>query len=382
MDEIISGKQPARVLTEIDDRLCNLVQDLDILSSVTPSNYKQERERFFAQHYSIEPNFCYQSNPFDVHQAKRALYELPVEKILNDDLKLLYTDIIQSYADKLDQLCSIGENDFLYNSLRYYGEPSIKDIKNANFLLHLPNEEEETASYDAIKIEAFMRDFAEQHGYEYNLIISDNMIANALVVGNNVKINSAAKLSGQELNALAHHELGVHLLTTLNARSQPLKLLNLGCPVNTTTQEGLAILCEFLSGHFSIKRLRTLALRVVAVESMIKERDFRSTFLLLKEHYNTDDLTAFTITARVYRGGGFTKDYLYLKGFSEILNAYNEMGSDFNYLLCGKTELKYIPQIKRLIAQDILLAPKLISPAITDPQVTNPIYQFVTQALR
>ncbi|MDX1300795.1 flavohemoglobin expression-modulating QEGLA motif protein [Photobacterium sp.] len=382
MDEIISGKQPHRVLTEIDDQLCNLVQDLDILNSVTPSNYKQERERFFAHHYSIEPNFCYQSNPFDAHQAKRALYELPVERILNDDLKLLYTDIIQSYADKLDQLSSIGENDFLYNSLRYYGEPSIKDIKNANFLLHLPNEEEDAASYDAKKIEAFMRDFAEQHGYEYNLIISDNMIANALVVGNNVKINSAAKLSRQELNALAHHELGVHLLTTLNARSQPLKLLNLGCPVNTTTQEGLAILCEYLSGHFSIKRLRTLALRVVAVESMIKERDFRSTFLLLKEHYNTDDLTAFTITARVYRGGGFTKDYLYLKGFSEILNAYNEMGSDFNYLLCGKTELKYIPQIKRLIEQDILLAPKLISPAITDPQVTNPIYQFVTQALR
>jgi len=85
------------------------------------------------------------------------------------------------------------------------------------------------------------------------------MLANALVSGSRVKINSAAHITTDELEALAHHEMGVHLLTTLT-----LKVLSLGCPANTNTQEGLAILCEYLSGHFSIKRLRTLALRVLA----------------------------------------------------------------------------------------------------------------------
>ncbi|TBH79399.1 DUF1704 domain-containing protein, partial [Escherichia coli] len=127
--------------------------------------------------------------------------------------------------------------------------------------------------------------------------INNSMIANALVSGTKVKINASASITTKEMHALAHHELGVHLLTTLNGRAQPLKLLSLGCPVNTTTQEGLAILCEFLSGHFSLKRLRSLALQVIAVESMIKDRDFRNTFLLLKEQYKTDDMTAFTITA-------------------------------------------------------------------------------------
>nr|WP_240800909.1 tyrosine/phenylalanine carboxypeptidase domain-containing protein [Vibrio sp. Hep-1b-8] len=197
-----------------------------------------------------------------------------------------------------------------------------------------------------------------------------------------VKINASASISANELRALTHHELGVHLLTTLNGQAQPLKLLSLGCPVNTTTQEELAILCEFLSGHFSLQRLRTLALRVVAVESMIVDRDFRNTFMLLKEQYKADDMTAFTITSRVYRGGGYTKDYLYLGGFREILNAYEQLGEDFNLLLAGKTEIRYFSTIKSLVEDGILIPPKFISPAIANPALTDPIYKFVANALK
>ncbi|WP_031814374.1 tyrosine/phenylalanine carboxypeptidase domain-containing protein, partial [Vibrio parahaemolyticus] len=173
-----------------------------------------------------------------------------------------------------------------------------------------------------------------------------------------------------------------HLLTTLNGRQQPLKVLSLGCPANTNTQEGLAILCEYLSGHFSIKRLRTLALRVLAVESMIKERDFRHTFMLLKEQYKASDVQAFTITSRVYRGGGLTKDYLYLRGFREVLNAYDKLGDDFSLLLCGKTELKYFDLIRSLVNKGIFTQPKFISPALSTPKQTNPIHRYIVSALK
>ena len=75
--------------------------------------------------------------------------------------------------------------------------------------------------------------------------------------------------------ALAHHEIGVHLVTTLNGRAQPLKVLSIGCPLNTMTQEGMTILAEYLAGCLTIKRLKILALRVLAVDSMLKEKDFR-----------------------------------------------------------------------------------------------------------
>ncbi|EGR1985211.1 TPA: flavohemoglobin expression-modulating QEGLA motif protein [Vibrio parahaemolyticus] len=369
-------------LLAIDENLTQLVTDIDILSSVNPLNYAQERERFINNKYSQEPNFQYQKAPLDTHQSKRRLYELPLEHIEDTQLQKLYEDVIQSYADKLDQVNTIGTQEFLYNSLRYYGEPSAKDIANAHFILHLPTEEENKPEHDSRSIAHFMQSFADKNGYECEIQILDGMLANALVSGSRVKINSAAHITTDELEALAHHEMGVHLLTTLNGRQQPLKVLSLGCPANTNTQEGLAILCEYLSGHFSIKRLRTLALRVLAVESMIKERDFRHTFMLLKEQYKASDVQAFTITSRVYRGGGLTKDYLYLRGFREVLNAYDKLGDDFSLLLCGKTELKYFDLIRSLVNKGIFTQPKFISPALSTPKQTNPIHRYIVSALK
>ncbi|WP_319536231.1 flavohemoglobin expression-modulating QEGLA motif protein [uncultured Vibrio sp.] len=369
-------------LLAIDEQLTQLVSDIDILSSVNPLNYTSERERFINNKYSQEPDFKYQKTPLVTHQSKRRLYKLPLENIKDTQLQKLYADVIQSYADKLDQVDTIGSQDFLYNSLRYYGEPSAKDIANAQFILHLPTEEESKPEHDSHSIARFMGRFAQKHDYDCEIQVLDGMLANALVSGLRVKINSAAYITTDELEALAHHEMGVHLLTTLNGRSQPLNVLSLGCPANTNTQEGLAILCEYLSGHFSIKRLRTLALRVLAVESMIKERDFRQTFRLLKEQYHTSDIQAFTITARVYRGGGLTKDYLYLRGFREILNAYDNLGDDFSLLLCGKTELKYFDVIRSLVNKGIFARPKFISPALSRPKQTDPIHRYIVSALK
>ncbi|EMD77565.1 flavohemoglobin expression-modulating QEGLA motif protein [Vibrio diabolicus] len=369
-------------LLAIDENLTQLVADIDILSSVNPLNYAQERERFIKNKYSQEPNFQYSTTNLDTHSAKRRLYELPLENIQDTQLQKLYADVIQSYADKLDQVNTIGTQEFLYNSLRYYGEPSAKDIANAHFILHLPTEEESKPQHDSRAIANFMQNFAQRNGYECEIQVLDGMLANALVSGSRVKINHAAYITTDELEALVHHEMGVHLLTTLNGRQQPLKVLSLGCPANTNTQEGLAILCEYLSGHFSIKRLRTLALRVLAVESMIKDRDFRHTFMLLKEQYKTSDLQAFTTTARVYRGGGLTKDYLYLRGFREVLNAYDKLGNDFSLLLCGKTELKYFELIRSLVSKQIFTQPKFISPALSAPMQTNPIHRYIVSALK
>jgi uncharacterized protein (TIGR02421 family) len=207
------------------------------------------------------------------------------------------------------------------------------------------------------------------------------MIANALVSGTTVKINTQAKVNSVDMKALAHHELGVHLATTLNGRQQPLKILSLGCPANTKTQEGLAILSEFMAGCLTVGRLRNLALRVMAVRSMIREKSFRATFIMLKEEYNASNEQAFTITARVYRGGGFTKDYVYLRGFHEMLNAY-EHSESFNNLLCGKTAIEYLPVVNKLVDKGYLISPKFITPAFAKPQITDKIQAFIAHAIK
>ncbi|MDF5446989.1 DUF1704 domain-containing protein, partial [Vibrio parahaemolyticus] len=167
-------------LLAIDENLTQLVADIDILSSVNPLNYAQERERFIKIKYSQEPNFQYSITNVDTHSAKRRLYELPLENIQDTQLQRLYADVIQSYADKLDQVNTIGTQEFLYNSLRYYGEPSAKDIANAHFILHLPTEEEKEPQHDSRAIARFMQNFAQRNGYECEIQVLDGMLANAL----------------------------------------------------------------------------------------------------------------------------------------------------------------------------------------------------------
>ncbi|WP_371194032.1 flavohemoglobin expression-modulating QEGLA motif protein [Glaciecola sp. SC05] len=369
-------------ILDFDIALHGLVSGIEILDAISPMNFKAQKQAFFASNYAVEPEFVYKQNTLNAFALKRRLFNLPIETLGDDDLVYLYTGVINSFVDKIDQVVSIGSNDFIYDSFRYYGEPSEKDLRNASFVLHLPNEKQaQDALLDAATIETYLREFAVQHGYEHSVKLDENMIANALVSGTTVKINTQAKVNRMDMKALAHHELGVHLATTLNGRQQPLRILSLGCPANTKTQEGLAILSEYMAGCLTVGRLRNLALRVMAVSSMIKEKSFKATFLLLKEEFAASDEQAFSVTARVYRGGGFTKDYVYLRGFHEMLNAY-ETSQSFNNLLCGKTAIEYLPTINRLVDKGYLIPPKFVSPAFAEPQISDSIQKFIAHAIK
>lgn len=368
---------------EIDKNLHQLVAGIDILESITPLNYKEARDEFFKGLYSEEPQFEYKPSEIDKFGLKRSLFALPVEEIIDPDLAFLYMEVIHSYVDRINQCKSIGTPEFLYDSLRYFGEPSDKDLKNAQFVLHLPEtyEEGENSMVGAEEIQKILSEFANNNQYPHELILDSKMMANALVSGTKIKINTSAEVDIVEAHALAHHEVGVHLVTTLNAREQNLKILSLGCPVNTMTQEGLAILSEYLGGCLTINRLKNLALRVIAVDTMIQEKSFRNTFLTLLEEYHVPAQKAFTITARAFRGGGYTKDYLYLQGFHQVLNAY-EQEDNFLHLLSGKTSLEMLPTISMLIQKGILKGPKHITPSFQNPKAENAIMKFVTHAIK
>ncbi|MFQ3207469.1 MAG: hypothetical protein ACI9IT_001627 [Glaciecola sp.] len=384
MTEVIQGNpQISQELIEFDSEFYNITKTINILSAVNPTNFDQQKRTFFDSHFSIEPEFTYEGSKLDVFATKRRLLNLPLEKVVDEDLTEIYSDTIDSYLDKVDQFNSIGTHDFIYDSLRYFGEPTQKDIGNAKFILHLPGnlseENEEILAFEEIK--KILIEFAENNNLPYNLRVEENMIANALVSGNTIKLNKNARLSVSDTNALAHHEIGVHLVTTLNARQQPLRILEIGNPLNTMTQEGLAILSEYLSDNLTIKRLKILALRVVAVQSMIKEKSFRKSFSLLKEEYGASNDIAFSVCSRIYRGGGFVKDYLYMQGFHKMLNAY-ENEPNFNLLLAGKTSIDYLPQISRLIDRGILHKPQYVSNIFQNPTSLSEIKQYIAHAIK
>ncbi len=137
-------------------------------------------------------------------------------------------------------------------------------------------------------------------------------------------INSDLSLPPSRVAALLAHEVGTHLLTYYNGRMQPFQQLYSGLAGYEELQEGLAVLSEYLVGGLTRGRVRQLAARVVAVRHLTDGASFVETFRTLSRDYGFADRTAYNIAMRVYRGGGLTKDAVYLRGLVAILSYMQE----------------------------------------------------------
>lgn len=334
--DMLSSTISAEVIT-LDKKLYSLCKTVETLNFINPINLAAQRNAFFKNSY-ISPNFNYKQLDINPYKFREQLYKLPVDDINDADIQQLYRHVIDNLASKIDLLTTIGTDDFVYNSLKYYGEPSHIDIANARFLLHLSADFDGNGD-DVLNADKAIRYFKEQAqlwGLNCRIEKSSKVVAKAMV--NNEKalllINKNALFTEKELQAFAYHELGIHMLTTINAKKHPLKVFSIGLTGNTHTQEGLALYSEYCSGSLTIQRLKTIALRVIAVKYMLEHNDFVKTYHALMSEFKLEKDFAFTLTTRVYRGGGFTKDYLYLKGFRDVINLAK--ANSIDNLLVGK----------------------------------------------
>ncbi|WP_299786845.1 flavohemoglobin expression-modulating QEGLA motif protein [uncultured Shewanella sp.] len=343
----------------VDAQLYQLASRVGILKYVNPINLTAERRRFERAPERFVPDFHYRQLPLDTNEFKQKLYRIPIEQISDPAMKRLYSDMVNSLSEQLDLLSSVGQEAFLYHSLRHYGRPDATDIDNARFILYARKLEHDGGEImDASAACELMKQQAVDWGMQCKVQLSSTLLARAMVSSAPPKlmVNSHARFSHAEVQRLSHHELGIHMATTLNSRQQPLKALRLGLPGATQTQEGLAILAELDAGYMAHERLNTLAYRVLAVDSMLKEQKFCHTYSFLVDEMKMDAADAFVTTTRVYRGGGFTKDHLYLSGFIRI-KAISETRNLSN-LLVGKTSYQYLDLIDELVERNWLTPPK------------------------
>ncbi|MDF1761050.1 MAG: flavohemoglobin expression-modulating QEGLA motif protein [Coxiellaceae bacterium] len=356
------------VVFKIDKQLYRLAKGFETLNYVNPINFQAEKKRFMNKRDYV-PKFKYRQLRIDPYLFKEYLYKLPVSDIQDPIIRDIYRSVIDGYAMKVELLTSVGTNQFLYNSLRYYGEPNTIDIENAQFLLHASKKyfsSDDGHNNQLVSVEDAVHQFqasADKMNLNCKVVLSKRIAAKAMVdnLQRKLYVNQNASLTKIDIQALVHHELGVHMVTTQNALLQPLNVLKLGLPGNTYTQEGLAILSEYLSGTLTLSRLQQLALRVLAIDMMVKGSSFSHVYRHLNEQYGMSSDDSFALAVRVYRGGGFTKDYLYLSGFRDMLAEYKK--GDILSLLIGKTGIKFHAALDSLIERKIFSPPAYVTPA-------------------
>ncbi|MCY7296641.1 flavohemoglobin expression-modulating QEGLA motif protein [Alteromonas sp. a30] len=356
-------------LLKVDKALFKIAKDLETLRFINPTNIRQEKRRFFANNGDYQPQFLYRPLNIDTYLFRENIYRLPVDEINDPGIQKMYRDVIDSLATKIDMLANAGQPEFLYDSLKYYGEPTLEDERHAQFLLHAAEFEtnEDVSMLDTNALVTMLEVQAKAMGMQCKVETSANLAAKAMVSNSKktVYVGKQISVTDWEARGLVEHELGVHMATTLNANLQTLKVFSVGLPGNTFTQEGLALLSEYLSGNLRLSRLKDLALRVVAVKEMLNHGSFKHTYNVLAEEYKMPQSNAFKLAVRVHRGGGFTKDHLYLKGFTTAVETYKNQ--DLTGLFIGKTGFKYLPLINELMQRNLIASPTFLPRFMSTP---------------
>jgi uncharacterized protein (TIGR02421 family) len=359
---VLGRRAVVKAVWNIDRGLAEVADSFDFLLQVTPVNGAQAWNSFRRSGYDRAPVLRYRPSPVDPMILKRKLFAVPLERVEDPAIFELLREKQVELDRKLTMLLDMNSPRFLHGSVQLYGEMSDKNLATAEELLGRLSpksrdsgrggylDADTLADLARAEIEYYRRQWPE---VEAEVEVRED-IANGLMVSHgNLLIGAGTRVPSARADALLSHEIGTHVLTYYNGRAQPFRQLYSGLAGYDALQEGLAVLAEYLVGGLSRPRLRLLAARVMAVRRLTDGASFVDTFRELVGDHGFDRRTAFTIAVRVYRGGGLTKDAVYLQGLIDVLD-YVRRGGDLKPLLVGKIAAHHVPVVRELTWRGVL----------------------------
>jgi len=355
-----------KAVWEADRMLAGISDSLDILLNVTPVNAESSFREFQKTRFEVKPQLHYRPLPVDPISLKISLYKAPVTRIEDPALAQMFREQLEDLDRQIDMLRDRNTSRFLCSSIQVYGQVDEKLLELAKGILELLPSRRRNNSEATLDARAFAAlASAEIDGYrklhpdlKARVQVRDDIVG-LLVSRGNLMISSGIRLSPGRTRALLNHEIGTHVVTYANGRAQPFQQLYSGLAGYESLQEGVAVLSEYLVGELSASRLRLLAARVVAVRNMLDGMNFVENFHELTGRYNFNQRTAYGIILRTYRGGGLTKDAVYLRGLRDVFE-YLQKGGDLEALYIGKVSLSHLPVLRELRWRKILKPPPLL----------------------
>ena len=346
---------------DIDARLTEIERGLNLLLNVTPVNAAEAWADFERSDFGTVPTLRLRPLEFEPDLVRRDLYDLEIENVADPALHTLFRTKRDEIARQITALEDRDTSRFVYGSLQLYGSIAEPLASAAEELLAtIPAR---TSSAPSVTAGAFA-EAARAEFDRYRAVYPDfpahievrDDVSDLMVSFGRLLIPEAAAFRADRVEPLLHHEVGTHVVTYQNGARQPLTLLTIGLPGYDETQEGLAVLAEYLTGGLDPRRLRVLAARVVAVGMMLDGAEFLEIFRSLREDHRMPARTAWSIAIRVIVGGGSVKDAIYLRGIARILQALAE-GSSLEVLFVGKLALDHVPLIQDLLDREVLQPP-------------------------
>jgi uncharacterized protein (TIGR02421 family) len=365
---------PRRLLQatrQADRRLAEIAEQIDYLLAITPVNADDAWVEFRDGGFRHDPAFHYRPLTVDPDLLKRALYAVPLERVEDPTLEGMFRAQRQALDRQVSLLEDRGSDAFLPTSLQLFGTVDDDLLGLAETLLVRIRErwatggECETAPVPCLDAAAFAErartELAHYRALEPTVAATVSVrddVPGVLVSHGQLLVGAGVQIPRSRVDALVQHEVGTHIVTAVNGQAQPLRLLSTGLAGYEETQEGLAVLAEYVVGGLTVERLVTLAARVVAVGRLVAGATFTETFHDLHDTHGLTVGQAFQVAMRVHRSGGLTKDAIYLRGLDRLLRHLAD-GHPLDPLLVGKVPLAYVPVVEELQWRGVLSPPRL-----------------------
>jgi uncharacterized protein (TIGR02421 family) len=345
----------------VDRALSDIAASFRFLLDVTPIELVAAREDFFRT--GQPPAFEYRPLADDPSLTDARLAEVRVSDVEDPTVASLLQAKQRELSLMVQMLTCRGSADFLALSIETFGAVGPDLLREAEEILRAvpPSGPDPGPWLDA---DAFVH-LAQAELDRYRAFAPDieshvevrEGSTGVMVSNGDVLVAPTARVSAARVDALLHHEIGTHVVTYVNGAHQPLRTLADGLAGHEETQEGLAVLAEHLAGGLTASRLRQLAARVVAVHEMIGGADFADVHRGLVDA-GVSETQGFTITMRVFRSGGLTKDAVYLRGLRELVD-HLAAGQSLDTLWLGKMPLSAVPLVDELHRRGVLTDPLL-----------------------
>ncbi len=368
------------VAERIDAELARMDGAIDWLLALSPTHNKELWLGFEQSGRRAIPPLQYQDLPLDLHAMRESLLALPVDDIESPLLSALLSEKQRELERQLTLVRLRGTDGFINASLDLFGgvEPPLSRLADdilaqvtpgaplvadcgIDDILHAVNEE----------LDWYRR---QSPDFDCEVVVDNDLNSMMMVSHGKFYVDGTTRLPRARIQPLIQHEIGTHVLTRHNGRQQALRQLEVGLAHYDPLQEGLGVLAEFIAGYLPGERLRVLAARVVATEMAIHGEDVPAIFdRLHREHeLPTDD--AFDVAVRARRGGGLTKDAVYLRGLRDLVDYLHDDGP-LEPLFMGKFALTHLVVLEQLIEQGWVRTPDLLPRWFTVPAALDRLQQ-------
>ncbi|PZX18802.1 uncharacterized protein (TIGR02421 family) [Palleronia aestuarii] len=379
---------------EADAALFAIETEIDWLSAVSPTGNHDRWTAFVGSEYRAAPALTYAPHATDFDALRGRLTELPLDDIEHPLIELLLREKRSELQRQIDLVALRGKDGFIQASVALFGAPDAVLLRQAREILEnvpVVADPSDPVGAGEIAVAALAaRDVYKKADpdFDFGVFVEADINSALMVNHGTLWIDADTKVPRDRVGALIAHEVGTHVVTRQNGRRQPLKQMETGLPDYDPLQEGLATLAEWLAGCLPPQRLRVLAARVVAADMAIAGRSLEEVFTCLHETHSITRHAAFDTAVRALRGGGLTKDAVYLEGLVDLLAWLGE-GHDIAPLYAGKFALSQLPTISKLTEEGFLLPPALLPTHLTgegcaarlDAARTTPITEFYSKDL-